>query len=351
MLAPLYLLIIPANMTARSILGLLYTLKSMEALGVDLTPIMKHHGLDFNTMDANAIIDRSQELMILMDAQHQSHDELLGLKVGQNFGLAGYGPLSLLLMTSANAMEACQLGVRYQEMAYIFGTLSMELDSKDLLLSLNIEPAPLPSSIKRFMVDRDMAGMHKMVEDMATSLGQTIQVKGIHLPYPKPKDTRPYEQRFNCPVNWDADKSSIIIRPTDLQAQFPQANKMAQDLYRSQCEQQLKRQQSHGEQLHHKVMHYLSLFNHQYPNILQVSKYLHISERTLRRRLNEQNTNFQALLDQVRYEKSQQLLQQSQVSIDEIADKLGFSEAAAFNHAFLRWSGLSPGKWRKENQL
>lgn len=337
-------------MSARSILGLLYTLKAMEFDGIDIEPVLKRHGLDLDTLDASAIIERSQELRILMDAYHHCQDELLGLHVGKQFGLAGYGPLSLLLMTSANAFEACQTGVDFQEVAYLYGRLSMALDSKDGqgLLNLCIEPEPLPQQIVRFIIDRDASGMHKMISDMAQSLGQKIHVRELWLPYGEPSNTRPYQQVFNCPIKWGQSEIRLVIQPTDLHAQLPQANKMAQDLYRNQCMQQLKRQQQYGGELHQRAKQYLELFSYQYPNIQQVSQYLHVSERTLRRRLKEQETSYQQILDDVRFDKAKQLLQESQESIDGISQKLGFSEAAAFNHAFMRWSGLSPGKWRKQ---
>ena len=340
-------LIISANMSARSILGLLYTLKSIQAFGINIDPVLKRHGLNMASMDASAIIDRSQELRILMDAHQGVKDAKLGLYTGQHFGLAGYGPFSLLLMTSANALEACQVGVKYHEVAYLFGKLSMNPNPP--YMSLRIEPDPLPKEITRFIIDRDVSGMFKMVEDMAHSLGQTIQLKEVWLPFEQPSDISPYKARFNCPIKFDQAFAQLVIEPSDLTANFPQANNTSFELYRSQCEAQLKKQKAYTGQLHQHARQYLALFSQQYPSINQLSQYLHISERTLRRRLKEQGYSFQQLLDEVRFEKAKHLLENSEESQESIAQKLGFSESPAFNHAFLRWSGISPGKWRKQH--
>ena len=74
---------------------------------------------------------------------------------------------------------------------------------------------------------------------------------------------------------------------------------------------------------------------------------LHRSARTLRRHLQQLNTSFQHLLDEVRYDKARQLLQQTDLPIYLIAEQLGYSEAASFRHAFQRWSGLAPSDFRR----
>lgn len=74
---------------------------------------------------------------------------------------------------------------------------------------------------------------------------------------------------------------------------------------------------------------------------------LHRSERTLRRHLQQLNTSFQHLLDEVRYDKARQLLLNTDLPIYLIAEQLGYSETASFRHAFQRWSGLAPSELRR----
>ncbi|MNF56424.1 HTH-type transcriptional regulator GadW [compost metagenome] len=78
-----------------------------------------------------------------------------------------------------------------------------------------------------------------------------------------------------------------------------------------------------------------------------VARQLHRSERTLRRHLQQLNTSFQRLLDEVRYDKARQLLIQTDLPIYLIAEQLGYSETASFRHAFQRWSGQPPSLYRR----
>ncbi len=77
---------------------------------------------------------------------------------------------------------------------------------------------------------------------------------------------------------------------------------------------------------------------------------LSLHRRTLNRRLREQGTTFQHILDDVRYEVARDLLSQTDLPIQEIASALCYSESSAFLHAFRRWSGTSPARFREENK-
>ena len=78
----------------------------------------------------------------------------------------------------------------------------------------------------------------------------------------------------------------------------------------------------------------------------EIADALCMHERTLRRRLRQEKTSFSKLLDEVRQASSCQLLKDTELSIGDIARELGYSSTDAFDHAFRRWHGVSPRKWR-----
>jgi AraC-like DNA-binding protein len=73
---------------------------------------------------------------------------------------------------------------------------------------------------------------------------------------------------------------------------------------------------------------------------------MNCSERTLRRHLQATGSSYQQLLDELRFDRAKQLLQDNQMPIHRIAEVLGFSETASFRHAFIRWSGVAPSQFR-----
>jgi len=82
--------------------------------------------------------------------------------------------------------------------------------------------------------------------------------------------------------------------------------------------------------------------------IRPLARALHMSVRTLQRRLGEEGTSFAAIVDEVRHELSCQLVRRADLSLVEIATKLGFAEFATFSRAFKRWTGVAPGAYRNQ---
>lgn len=82
------------------------------------------------------------------------------------------------------------------------------------------------------------------------------------------------------------------------------------------------------------------------PTLGEVARRLAVSERTLRRRLQSQDTSYSELLQEVRRERAETALVQSNLTVDEIAARLGYTETTNFRHAFRRWLGVSPHAFR-----
>src|SRR5690606_11850407 len=78
-----------------------------------------------------------------------------------------------------------------------------------------------------------------------------------------------------------------------------------------------------------------------------VALQLKVSPRTLKRRLAEQGTSYSELLDTLRQERAALLLEDPELSVQEIADLVGYSDTANFTRAFKRWTGLTPQAFRQ----
>ncbi len=79
----------------------------------------------------------------------------------------------------------------------------------------------------------------------------------------------------------------------------------------------------------------------------EVAAHLGTPVRTLRRKLRDEETSFRDLVDQLRAEVALKYLRDTQMTIDDIAHAVGFSETANFRHAFRRWNRASPKEFRR----
>ena len=83
-----------------------------------------------------------------------------------------------------------------------------------------------------------------------------------------------------------------------------------------------------------------------YPSIETIASQLNMHSRALRRRLEAEGTSYRELLAEVRMRLAIEYLRKTQMTNEEIASRLGYSEAANFRHAFTRWTGKSPSDFR-----
>ncbi|AUM12873.1 AraC family transcriptional regulator [Ketobacter alkanivorans] len=336
-------------MSKRAILGFIYTLQALEANGGDLSRIEQQYGINVNNLSPDGQIQRALELRIYCDVLPSVEDPLVGLRIGQTMSLAGYGPLIMLLMTCDNAWEAFRTGVRYQALTYLFGELQFEPGEKES--KLRLKPAALPKQCHRFLMDRDASGTYQLIRDLQTNIGVDFQPNYIRLPYPKPAEAKHYEERFQCPVEFGGEVAEVGISTDYLATPFPAANKMAFSLYQKQCDSQVLTLQSTANSITQDVRDYLHLFVDNFPSIQEVAAIFGMAERSFRRKLSEEGSAYRSLLDQVRFDKAKHLLNHSNLSIEAIASQLGYTEAAAFIHAFQRWCNQTPAKYRSGSQL
>ena len=84
------------------------------------------------------------------------------------------------------------------------------------------------------------------------------------------------------------------------------------------------------------------------PSIERLSLRLQMSARTLQRRLSELSTSFQDVLDGVRFDLARAFLREDRLDVSQVAYLLGYSELRAFDRAFKRWSGVTPGEYRSK---
>jgi AraC-like DNA-binding protein len=95
------------------------------------------------------------------------------------------------------------------------------------------------------------------------------------------------------------------------------------------------------------VRHALLSSRGRFPSAKEVASSLNMSERTLRRRLDEEATSFMQIVDDVRNHLARQYLSETKLTIAEVGELLGFDDVANFRRAFKRWNGYPPRSMRE----
>jgi len=164
-----------------------------------------------------------------------------------------------------------------------------------------------------------MAGTYKFIRDIQTSLHKGLHVIQVDIPYPKPAQAQLYEQFYGCSVRFAASKGRFWMYNVHFQSHLPSGDPTAKALYRQQCDQLLQKQKQKQKQeqtssnLAEQVRAHLTLFTEDFPAVAEVSAILGLPERTLRHELRRLGTSFRRILDDLRFNRARQLLENSQL--------------------------------------
>lgn len=170
----------------------------------------------------------------------------------------------------------------------------------------------------------------------------------VHLSHRRPSDPGPFLRFFQAPVRFDADQSALVFPASDLERPRPAADPALYRLLQQQVE--LIERQSRDEFVSH-VRELLQARLADGKDSLQgVAALLSMHRRTLNRRLEACGTSFRILRQQARFDRAQWLLENTDLPLSQVAAILGYSDVSAFTRAFRRWSGTTPGQWRRKRE-
>ncbi len=123
------------------------------------------------------------------------------------------------------------------------------------------------------------------------------------------------------------------------------ANPVGNIIFQQQCEEMLINLNG-TENISAAVRRILINEAGNFPNLEQVGGNLHMSTSTLKRRLESESTNFRIICDEVRNLLANKCLSETELTVEDIAHLLGYTEMANFRRAFVRWKNLTPSKFR-----
>lgn len=266
-----------------------------------------------------------------------------GLLVGDRFMLNSLGDLGTLMQNSATVGDAL----------------------RSLLLHLHLHDrgaapilfSPTPGySVLGYVIYRHNTPAPSMIYDAAITIAYRILEElcdeswsplCVQFSYSKPDDAASYRHFFNTRVRFDAEVSGVVFESKWLSNPIIDAKpNLHFDLVRLVLQQENRNALSFIEQVRI-VLPQMVLSGT--ASSQAIAALFGFSERTLRRRLVEQSTNLQKLLDEARFELARQLLGNTSLTVSEIALSLHYSDPNVFSRAFRNWAGLSPTRWRKHN--
>lgn len=263
-----------------------------------------------------------------------------GLMLGARFALGNLGTLGSLMLNTATVGEALRtliLHLHFFDRGAV--PVLLKVGSTNVFLGYSLQHAPGSGVVQ--VADVAIAIAHRMLRELC---GPGWHPEAVQFSHGRPRDIESYRRIFGPGVRFDCQLSGLSFSATWLAQAIAGADP-------ARCERLtrvLQRAQSRGplgftEEVQC-VLH--QLLPGGAVSAEGVARWFGISERTLRHRLQGENTRLQQLLAETRFEVARNLLRNTRLPMSQIAAALCYTDAAVFSRAFHGWAGVSPRQWR-----
>jgi AraC-like DNA-binding protein len=298
-------------------------------------------GFTVSPNEANTVVRRALQLLASPD---------LGLSLGMHTRITERGALALGLMAAATLGDAIDLTLQFPGSAG--DLMAVHAERGRQLALLVAEPMFGNEDIAPFLVDIMFAGAVRMRRQV-TQVSQLTRTRHgtpdqapytpayVELVRARPSHAAAYESYFACPVRFGRKRNVLATALPGLAQPLPMANKMAYrlSLHLLASEPgQAGSASALGLAVARAIRRALPLA----VAPAEVASSLHLSERSLRRRLAQEGLSFRGLLDEARKVLALKLMDGDRRRVTEIAMQTGFSDVRAFSRAFKRWTGKPP---------
>ena len=312
----------------------------VEKQGFDATSIRRLPGLADLTDPDLRVPETSAETAWRL-ATAISSDVAIGVHVAESLPRGALDLVEYALRSSASLAVGLERLVRYGRVVSDRVAMRMEADGEGLLLLVRDTGS---TALHPGRAEFALAASLKLARE---STGQNITPLHVCFAHAAPDDESECRRFFRRNVQFSAGSNSMMLSAVDAARPMQSADEALASIVRRRLEKALAERDQSGGSLSDRVRRMMVEHLGETPLTPDtVAKTLAVSRRTLSRRLADEGTSFRHILDNVRQEFACALLRDRGLSVADVAFFLAYSEPAAFNRAFHRWTGKTPGAFR-----
>jgi AraC-like DNA-binding protein len=271
--------------------------------------------------------------------QHQAH--ALAHQIITQTEMTRHDILGLLVMCGLSLKHAIKATVKFYRMQIKFITLTY--NEKDNYGLIEIASDGIDGEAAHFTLFMGILAILKAKNDL---IGESDHLDKVYLPLQQSEELDGLPIFSRVQIHYNQPYYAIAFHNNTLNTKLKTANQMTFEILKKQCEHTLA-QQSPKQPLDTRVTHLLRDVKDMFPNMAQMAALLNMSTRTLSRQLKHYDTNYQALLDNEKIQRSKELLKLSDLSITDISNQLYFSDSSYFTKVFKKNVGECPSAYRK----
>lgn len=313
----------------------------MRKRGVDLPRLLAGTGLSWaQLLDASRGLNFVQMRSLILAAIKLSGSPLVGLEVGAALPVSAHGQVGYAAMASNDVGQALDVIVRYAKLRT--NALEWRLIRGEHDCRVQIRECFDLADVRIPMLEATSVLLVQVLEAL---VGYPLEQMEYRLPYSAAPWHAAYAARFVGKIEFDAACLEIRFPNALLAVPCLTADPLAYAAAQRDCEQALAQLALEGDLLQ-QVRARLQGREGDYPGCDAMATELHMSARTLMRKLKQRGTSYQDLLDEVRKARAQWFLLHTSYPVESIAERLGYLDTSNFGRTFRRWFGVSPKEFR-----
>lgn len=313
----------------------------LQRIGINEQALLIRVGLDparLSSMDLR--VSQAQANEFVTRAIIESGEPGLGILLARELKLQLHGALGTAVMSSRSLADVMALVTRFLALRAPYLSVLYQRQKQQALFSVTSDLDA--GALNQFMLDAVLYGFASMGEELT---GTTISGARILRRGPEPAHFQRFRETVPLPVEFNADSDAIMIPLEELDRTVRFSNEQLAATSAAQCEAALN-ELTRDSGFASRVRRVIETSHPFPPRLARVAATLFVSERTLKRRLQAEDISFQTLVDEVRLHRARELLANTSMNLGQIADTLGYADAANFTRAFKRWTGQSPSQYR-----
>ncbi|KAA5840530.1 AraC family transcriptional regulator [Pseudomonas chlororaphis] len=321
---------------------------AVRSHGLDPQPLLEQYGLDTARLaEAGARLSIPRYMRLGHAAIQLTGDPALGLRMGQLSRLSQAGLAGVTAAQAPTVREAARCLTRFEALygSNYRGQSSFHEDADGAWLRFySISPY---NAYNRFVVDSILAGWLQQLG----SLGSPVKAERIEIEFAQTEYRERYTSLGDCPIQFGAEHNQLRLSQATLAQRNVEHCPSTWRHLLQLCERELE-QLTRTRSLRERITQLLGplLNGGREPDLEEVAARLKLPTWTLRRKLAEEGTQFRAILNDTRRDLAMTYIRDTELAFGEIAYLLGFASAEAFQRAFKRWSGQTPGEFRRSHR-
>lgn len=290
-------------------------------------------------------ISYEQAAAVFRNAVRLAPGPTVAFRAGIRMHLTAYGMYGYGLLSSPTHADLMDFVIKYNRvMGPVAGPVAYLREGAVGVLPYEVLLSSDPDdALYRFALEFAMAAHLRLGRDL---YGPSFGFSSLQVRFREPEDLVAYRTLFRCPVIFAQDRDELCIGAPWIDHPSRLPDSVTHAMVSEMCQQvlaDLPRSSGVSSVVRRTLIDHMPW---RFPTIEPMAAELSIHPRTLRRRLEAEGTNYRGILADVRRVLAIEYLRTTRMTTEEIAERLGYSDASNFRHAFSRWTGRSPQDYR-----